>query len=126
MQEQLIKRAKELLADGTVQKVVGWQKGLFDEDVTPAVFASAEELDKGFVFNKYCAANLSKYLVKITREIFLRNAYLFSLSQMILIHLQSCLKKTALPAMMFMQSGFLVRIHLTAVLFVLTVQTKSL
>ena len=69
MQEQLIKRAKELLADGTVQKVVGWQKGLFDEDVTPAVFASAEELDKGFVFNKYCAANLSKYLVKITREI---------------------------------------------------------
>ena len=69
MQEQLIKRAKELLADGTVQKVVGWQKGLFDEDVTPAVFASAEELDKGFVFNKYCAANLSKYLVKLTREI---------------------------------------------------------
>ena len=69
MQEQLIKRAKELLADGTVQKVVGWQKGLSDEDVTPAVFASAEELDKGFVFNKYCAANLSKYLVKITREI---------------------------------------------------------
>ncbi len=69
MQEQLIKRAKELLADGTVQKVVGWQKGLFDEDVTPAVFVSAEELDKGFVFNKYCAANLSKYLVKITREI---------------------------------------------------------
>ena len=69
MQEQLIKRAKELLADGTVQKVVGWQKGLFDEDVTPAVFASAAELDKGFVFNKYCAANLSKYLVKITREI---------------------------------------------------------
>ena len=48
MQEQLIKSAKELLADGTVQKVVGWQKGLFDEDVTPAVFASAEELDKGF------------------------------------------------------------------------------
>ena len=34
MQEQLIKRAKELLADGTVQKVVGWQKGLFDEDLT--------------------------------------------------------------------------------------------
>ena len=69
MQEQLIKRAKELLADGSVQKVLGWQKGLFDEDVTPAVFTSAEELDKGFVFNKYCAANLSKYLVKITREI---------------------------------------------------------
>jgi len=69
MQDQLIKRAKELLADGTVQKVVGWQKGLFEDDITPAVFTSAEELDKGFVFNKYCAANLSKYLIKITREI---------------------------------------------------------
>ncbi|MCR5080446.1 MAG: 4Fe-4S dicluster domain-containing protein [Treponema sp.] len=69
MQEKLIARAKELLAEGKVQKVVGWSKGLFDEDITPAVFSSAEELDKGFVFNKYCKANLSKYLVKITREI---------------------------------------------------------
>lgn len=69
MQEQLIKRAKELLAEGKVQKVIGWKKGLFDEDITPAVFTTAEELDKDFVFNKYCAQNLSKYLVKITREI---------------------------------------------------------
>ncbi|MBO4320126.1 MAG: 4Fe-4S dicluster domain-containing protein [Treponema sp.] len=69
MQDKLIKRAKELLSEGKVQKVVGWKKGLFDDDITPAVFASAEELDKGFVFNKYCAANLSKYLVKITRDI---------------------------------------------------------
>lgn len=69
MQEQLIKRAKELLDEGKVQKVIGWKKGLFDEDITPAVFTTAEELDKDFVFNKYCAQNLSKYLVKITREI---------------------------------------------------------
>lgn len=69
MQDKLIARAKELLAEGKVQKVVGWKKGLFDEDITPAVFTSAEELDKDFVFNKYCKANLSKYLVKITREI---------------------------------------------------------
>lgn len=69
MQEKLIKKAKSLLADGKVQKVLGWKKGLFDEDITPAVFTSAEELDKDFVFNKYCKANLSKYLVKITREI---------------------------------------------------------
>ena len=69
MQDKLIKRAKELLSEGKVQKVVGWKKGLFEDDITPAVFASAEELDKGFVFNKYCAANLSKYLVKITRDI---------------------------------------------------------
>lgn len=69
MQEKLIERAKALLAEGKVQKVVGWKKGLFDDDITPAVFNSAEELDKDFVFNKYCKANLSKYLVKITKDI---------------------------------------------------------
>lgn len=69
MQEKLIERAKALLAEGKVQKVVGWKKGLFDDDITPAVFTSAEELDKDFVFNKYCKANLSKYLVKITKDI---------------------------------------------------------
>lgn len=69
VEKQLIERAKALLAEGKVQRVVGWKKGLFDDDITPAVFSSAEELDKDFVFNKNCAANLSKYLVKITREI---------------------------------------------------------
>ncbi|MCR5218074.1 4Fe-4S dicluster domain-containing protein [Treponema sp.] len=65
----LIAKAKELLSSGKVQKVIGWKKGLFDEDVTPATFRTAEELDKDFVFNKYCTANLSKYLVKITKDI---------------------------------------------------------
>ena len=69
MQEKLVERAKALLAEGKVQKVVGWKKGLFEDDVTPAVFTSAEELDKDFVFNKFCKANLSKYLVKITKDI---------------------------------------------------------
>ena len=69
MQEKLIARAKELLAEGKVQKVVGWRKGLFDYDVTPSVFTSAEDLEQNFVFNEFCGANLSKYLVKITREI---------------------------------------------------------
>ena len=68
MQEKLVERAKALLAEGKVQKVVGWKKGLFEDDVTPAVFTSAEELDKDFVFNKFCKANLSKYLVKITKD----------------------------------------------------------
>ena len=69
MQDKLIARAKELLASGKVQKVVGWKKGLFEDDITPAVFTSAEELDKDFVFNENCKANLSKYLVGITKEI---------------------------------------------------------
>ncbi len=66
---QLIERAKALLADGTVQSVVGWRKGLFEDDITPSTFTTAEDLEKNFVFNEKCTANLSKYLVKITRNI---------------------------------------------------------
>ncbi len=62
-------RAKTLLSEGKIQKVIGWEKGLFEDDVTPSVFESATELDKGFVFNKFCAANLSKYLIEITKVI---------------------------------------------------------
>lgn len=65
----LIKIAKEKLASGAVQQVIGWRRGLFDEDVTPSTFKVAADLEKNFVFNKYCKANLSKYLVKITRAI---------------------------------------------------------
>ncbi|MGN1409389.1 MAG: 4Fe-4S dicluster domain-containing protein [Eubacteriales bacterium] len=64
MQEVMIKRAKELLADGTVKRVIGWQKGEFAYDMTPAVFESAEEIDKNFVYDGFCAANVSKYLIK--------------------------------------------------------------
>lgn len=65
----LIKIAKDKLSSGEVQKVVGWKRGLFDYDITPGVFTSAEELDRDFVYDKNCKANLSKYLVKITRAI---------------------------------------------------------
>ncbi|MCR5290128.1 MAG: 4Fe-4S dicluster domain-containing protein [Treponema sp.] len=66
---QLIERAKALLAEGKVQRVIGWRKGLFDYDVTPSSFSSTDDLEKNFVYNEWCAANLSKYLVKITRDI---------------------------------------------------------
>lgn len=66
---KMIERAKELLSEGKVQRVVGWKKGLFDDDITPGTFSSAEELDKGFIYDEHCAANLSKYLIGITREI---------------------------------------------------------
>lgn len=66
---KLIEKAKELLSSGKVQLVIGWRKGLFDYDVTPSIFTTAEDLEKNFVYNKWCAANLSKYLVKETRKI---------------------------------------------------------
>ena len=44
MQREMIERAKVLLADGTVNRVIGWKAGEFDYDITPAVFTTAEEL----------------------------------------------------------------------------------
>ena len=45
----LIKIAKEKLASGAVQQVIGWRRGLFDEDVTPSTFKDAADLEKNFV-----------------------------------------------------------------------------
>ncbi len=56
------KRVLELLADGTVTKVLGWKEGDFIYDVTPASFLSAQEAD-GLVYSSFCGANLSKYLI---------------------------------------------------------------
>lgn len=73
MQEELtttlVAKAKEMLQSGKVQRVVGWRRGLFDYDVTPGTFTTADDLDKNFVYNQWCGANLSKYLVRLTREI---------------------------------------------------------
>jgi formate dehydrogenase (coenzyme F420) beta subunit len=66
---QLLERAKTLLAAGTVTRVIGWKKGLFDYDVTPGTFTTAEDLDKNFIYNEWCSANLSKYLVKESRAV---------------------------------------------------------
>ena len=67
--EQLIDKAVSLLENGTVEAVLGWGKGEFDYDVTPAVFKTADELKAGFVWNDFCGANFSKYLVAKTGKI---------------------------------------------------------
>ena len=41
---ELVERALSLLSDKTVSSVLGWKKGEFDYDITPALFTSAEEL----------------------------------------------------------------------------------
>ncbi len=61
--QELIKRMKELMADGTVQRVLGWKKGDLSYNPEPYYFNSAEELDD-FVYDGFCGANLSKYMVK--------------------------------------------------------------
>ncbi len=61
--QELITRAKGLLSDGTVNRVLGWKKGDFSYNPEPAFFNSVEELDN-FVYNGFCGANLSKYMIE--------------------------------------------------------------
>ncbi|MDE6591798.1 MAG: 4Fe-4S dicluster domain-containing protein [Oscillospiraceae bacterium] len=87
MQEQTVKRALELLADGTVNRVLGWKTGEFAYDTTPAVFTSAEEVEKSFIYNDFCGPNLSKYLIKESRKegkilVFLKPCDTYSFNQL--------------------------------------------
>ena len=90
--EQLINKAIELLENGTVSCVLGWETGEFDYDVTPAVFKTAEELKNKFVFNDFCGANFSKYLVSKTQKtdgkilVFLKPCDTYSFNQLLTEH----------------------------------------
>lgn len=92
MQEQMISRAKALLQDGTVDRVLGWKIGEFKYDLTPAVFKSVQDIDSNFVYNTFSCANLSKYLIKETRKdggkilIFVKPCDSYSLQQLIKEH----------------------------------------
>lgn len=91
MQEAIIKRAKELLADGTVNRVIGWKRGEFVYDITPAVFTTAEEIDAEFVFDDFTQANVSKYLVKESKKdgkilAFLKPCDTYSFNQLVKEH----------------------------------------
>ena len=91
MQEMMTAKAKELLQNGTVNRVLGWQAGEFVYDITPAVFETAEELDAGFVYNDFCGNNLSKYLIKESRKegkvlAFLKPCDTYSFNQLLKEH----------------------------------------
>ncbi len=62
--QELINRAKELLADGTVVRVLGWKKGDFVYNPEPHIFTDAQELERDFVYDGFCGANLSKYMIR--------------------------------------------------------------
>ena len=61
--QELKNRAIELLNNGTVARVLGWRIGENTYDPEPAFFDSAEAME-GFVYNNFCAANLSKYMIE--------------------------------------------------------------
>ncbi len=91
MQETMMKRASELLRDGTVARVLGWKKGEFAYDLTPAVFSSVEALENEFVYNDFCGANLSKYLIDLSKQVgkalvFLKPCDSYSFNQLMTEH----------------------------------------
>ena len=65
--QEIIKRAKELLADGTVARVLGWKAGDLPYNPEPAYFETEEDL-KDFVYNGFCGANLSKYMIEASKK----------------------------------------------------------
>jgi heterodisulfide reductase subunit C len=91
MQEMMKKRAKELLKDKTVSRVLGWKKGEFAYDCTPGVFYTEQEIEEQFIYNELCQANLSKYLIQESRKegkvlVFLKPCDTYSFNQLMKEH----------------------------------------
>ena len=83
-------RAKELLNSGEVARVIGWRKGEFSYDVSPAFFETEEQL-KDFTYDYFCGANLSKYLVEISKKegvtaVFLKPCDTYSFNELVKEH----------------------------------------
>lgn len=90
LEKLALSKATELLQNGTVNRVLGWKKGETCFDVSPAVFYSVEDL-KNFVYNGFCGANLSKYLVSESKIegkvlVFLKPCDTYSFNQLIKEH----------------------------------------
>lgn len=64
--QELINRAKELLASGEVARVLGWKNGDLAYNPEPAFFKTEEELSD-FVYNGFCGANLSKFMIEASK-----------------------------------------------------------
>ncbi|MGN0634522.1 MAG: 4Fe-4S dicluster domain-containing protein [Oscillospiraceae bacterium] len=64
--QELISRIKELLADGTVARAIGWRAGDLGFNPEAAYFNSPEDMDK-FVYDGFCGANLSKMMIEAAK-----------------------------------------------------------
>ena len=87
---KMLERAKALLESGEVARVVGWKKGEFCYDPSPACFETVEELND-FVYDWFCGANLSKYLIEIAKKegktaVFLKPCDTYSFNQLVKEH----------------------------------------
>lgn len=88
--QRMIERAKELLTNGNVARVLGWKKGDLAYNPEPAYFNSADEL-AFFTYNGFCGANLSKYMIEASKLdgktlVFLKPCDTYSFNQLIKEH----------------------------------------
>jgi len=88
--QELILRAKALLESGDVKRVLGWKKGEHVYDPEPAFFETAESLEN-FVYDGFCGANLSKYMIEASRLegktlVFLKPCDTYSFNQLLKEH----------------------------------------
>lgn len=88
--QELINRAKELLADGTVARVLGWRAGDMSYNPEPAYFDNADALSD-FVYDGFCGANLSKYMIEASAMdgktlVFLKPCDTYSFNQLVYEH----------------------------------------
>lgn len=88
--QELINRAKELLESGEVNRVLGWKKGEHSFDPEVAFFETAESL-KDFVYDSFCGANLSKYMIEAGKKegktlVFLKPCDSYSYNQLLREH----------------------------------------
>ncbi len=86
--QEIINRAKELLADGTVVRVLGWRIGDLPYNPESSYFETAEDLEANFVYNGFCGANLSKYMIEGSKLegktlVFLKPCDTYSFNQLI-------------------------------------------
>ena len=87
---KMLERAKALLESGEVARVIGWKKGDFCFDPSPASFETVDSLND-FVYDYFCGANLSKYLIEMSKKegktaVFLKPCDTYSFNQLVKEH----------------------------------------
>ncbi len=88
--QELISRAKALLSDGTVSRVLGWKNGDLSFNPEPSFFETEESLTE-FVYDGFCGANLSKYMIEAGKKegktlVFLKPCDTYSFNQLLTEH----------------------------------------
>ncbi len=88
--EKILERYRALLQEGAVDRLLGWKKGEFFYDPTPAVFVGEEGLSD-FVYGEFCGSNLSKYLIDESKKegrvlVCLKPCDTYSFNQLLLEH----------------------------------------